>query len=66
MRTITISTDETDRAYDARPAAQQRARAAHARHSGAAAAHQHLADLLAAAVRPERPMPRSFAAEAAR
>lgn len=66
MCTITISADETDRAYYARRAAEQRARAAHARHPEAAAAHRQLADLLAAAMRPERPVLRLFPAEAAR
>lgn len=66
MRTITISADESDHAYYARRAAEERARAESARHPEAAAAHQQLADLLAAAMRPERPVLRLFTAETAR
>ena len=49
MRTTPV---ETDRAYFARRAAEQRRRAALARHPQAAAAHEHLAELLAGAGRP--------------
>ena len=65
MRTTT-PTDEGDRAYFARRAAEQRARAALARHPEAAAAHHRLADLLAAATRPARPVLHLFASDGSR